>query len=253
MKHIRDFFERGNILPGSLIATAIIAFFAILGAELIIPTPPDAVADMYIVPSAAALTRGETLTIQIMVDSTKPVNVFAGELRFDPQVLTVAGIDYNTSIADLWAELPWYNNGDGTLNFGGGTTQKGGFIGSGALITVTFRSVGTGTGSLTIHDPRILLHNGLGTDAPLERSIDAIITIDDVTRTEVVALGGGIKEIPLTVTEKAPSTDLNSDGKQSIADVSIFMLYATKSDLRGDLDRDGKVNTKDLNIILSAK
>lgn len=253
MKHIRDFFERGNIIPGSLIASAIIALFAILGAELIIPTPPAAVADMYIVPSAASLTQGDMLTIQIMVDSSKPVNVFAGELRFDPHVLTVAAIDYNTSIADLWAELPWYNNGDGTLNFGGGTTRPGGFTGTGALITVTFRSIDIGTGSLTIHDPRILLHNGLGTDAPLEQTIDAIITINDVTSTERVTLGSGTKEIPLTVAKQAPSTDLNNDGKQSIADISIFMLYAAKNDPRGDLDRDGKVNTKDLNIILSAK
>jgi hypothetical protein len=55
------------------------------------------------------------------------------------------------------------------------------------------------------------------------------------------------------IAKEIPSTDLNADGKQSIVDISIFMLNFIGKDARYDFNLDGKVDIKDLNILLSAK
>lgn len=52
------------------------------------------------------------------------------------------------------------------------------------------------------------------------------------------------------VLEKAPSTDLNNDGKQTIADISIFMLNIVGNNARYDFNLDGSVDLRDLTILL---
>ena len=188
-----------------------------------------------------------------MVSAETPVNVFKGEVLFDPTVLRVDSIDYNTSIADLWAELPWYENGEGTLNFTGGTTQPGGFQGTGSLITVTFRTIGAGVTALKLEDARILAHDGLGTDVALGKPIDAVFEVEqDVIESQTVAAPSSRTSV-ISVASNAPSTDLNGDGKQSIADMSIFMLHILSTDSRYDFNQDGKVNNVDLSILMTAK
>jgi hypothetical protein len=48
-------------------------------------------------------------------------------------------------------------------------------------------------------------------------------------------------------------TDLNEDGKQTISDVSIFMINMVGDDPRFDFNRDGDVDAKDLSIMMSAQ
>ena len=77
----------------------------------------------------------------------------------------------------MWAEKPWYENGAGTIKFIGGTTRKGGFFGTGSLITITFRAHGTGDAVVRVRDARILAHDGLGTDVPLGEPIDSLFSV----------------------------------------------------------------------------
>lgn len=252
MQRIVRFFEQGTALPLALAATAVAGMFAIVGL-LVVPFFSDTTVEMRIEPPEHVVGVDETFTIDIVVTSPMPVNVFAGELIFDSSVLKVDGIDYNTSIADLWTERPWYSNGEGTLNFAGGTTRKGGFIGTGSLISVTFKTLQEGSGSLSIRDAHILEHDGLGTRVPFE-PIDALFTIEEAggTRAQnLIVENSASTEFQVITTP--PSTDLNGDGKQSIVDVSIFMLNLASGDLRLDFNLDGEVNTKDLNILLGAE
>lgn len=244
-------YMRGIINPTGLVATALIGIATILGF-VVIPAIPDPLADMYIEPAEKAVPVGETFTVELMVRSSVPTNVFAGELLFDNEILEVVSIDYNTSIADLWAKRPWYSNGAGTLNFAGGTTRPGGFVGNDALLTITFESRAPGEGALEIHDQHILRHDGQGTELELPDPLEAVFTVkeesstlDDIATKERV-------EAPVKVVERAPTTDLNGDGKQTVADISIFMLHLVGDDPEYDFNLDGKVNTKDLSIIMNA-
>lgn len=238
----------GNIVPMALAASAILGFLTVFSL-LLFPEDTRPPAIMRIDPLERTLGEGDLFEVRVIVDSTVPVNVFAGELQFSHELLRVKSIDYNTSIANLWAELPWYSNGEGTLHFGGGTTQQGGFTGSGSLLTVVFESKQPGRGVISLHKPRILLHDGLGSDAEVATPIDAIVTVE-TNESNLVALDplGAV----FTITQTPPSTDLNGDGEQTFADVGIFMLNIFSNDTRYDFNQDGAVDGTDLNILRNA-
>lgn len=211
------------------------------------------IVDMRTEPQQGSLVVGETFEVAIVVESSIPVNVFAGELIFNNQVLNIESIDYNTSIADLWAERPWYSNGDGTIIFAGGTTQSGGFVGTDSLLTVTFKAKDKGAGQIAIQNARILQHDGFGTDAPLvHHPVDALFTVD-VKTTASDVLHKTDYGTSYIISEEKPSTDLNADGKQTIADVSIFMIHLASRNMHSDFNGDGKINTADLSILLQTK
>jgi len=241
----------GYIAQTALVASALIAVLSV-GSLVVAPAIFKSSADMYIVPNTGHVIIGNTFKVNVVVDAQVPVNVFTGEVRFDSNNLQVESIDYNTSIANLWAELPWYENGAGTINFTGGTTERGGFQGNGSLITVTFRTLERGNTSLRLEKARILAHDGLGTDVPLTRPLDAIFEVEERVRTATVAQPG-VTTSSLTVISNPPSTDLNGDGRQTLADVSIFMLNMFRYNPRFDFNQDGVVDTKDLSILMSAK
>ncbi len=244
--------RRGVVLQGALVASAIVAFLSVL-TLLMIPGAVEPKADMRIEPHTGVVAKGDSFTLRVVVTADTPTNVFKGEIRFDHTLLAVTAIEYNTSIANLWAEKPWYENGEGTINFIGGTTEKSGFLGTGTLMTITFVTLAEGDALLHLEGARILEHNGLGTDAPLKESIDGLFTVaESVIEAQTVA-SPRTTTTSLTVVSELPSTDLNGDGKQSIADVSIFMLNMLGTETRFDFNRDGMVNATDLSILMSTK
>ncbi len=247
----------GNILPITMIASAFIGFATFIGL-MILPVSTTTVADMRIEPTNKTVVVDETFDVSIVVESRVPVNVFAGELLFDTNTLEVVSIDYNISIADLWAEEPWYSNGDGTLTFIGGTTRSGGFLGTDTLITITFKAKEEGGGSLLISDATILQHDGLGSEAVLAEPIDALFTVTEQSTTSTTTTDANLIQAvrmgsTYNVVQSLPSTDLNGDGRQTIADTSTLLLHLGSSDMRYDLNGDGAVNFTDFNIILTAQ
>ncbi len=247
-----DAHRYGIVASGTLVASAIIAFLSIIGF-IVVPIATEPQADMRIEPTSGVVKIGETFTVTVLVSARTPVNVFKGEIEFDHTKMYVDAIDYNTSIADLWAERPWYQNGDGTLGFIGGTTMRGGFTGNGELITITFRTTSDGAAAIRFHEARILEHDGLGTDVPLILPIDSIFSFEEsVINNETVAEPES-SVATIAVVKELPSTDMNGDGAHTLADISIFMLNMLGSEARYDLNVDGKVDAKDLSIMMSAK
>ena len=231
-----------------LLGSIVVAILGLGGSMLI---PPKV--DMRIEPQHGTQLVGEIFETNIVVSSETPVNVFKGVVHFDPSMLKIEAIDYNTSIADLWAERPWYQNGEGTLNFIGGTTRHGGFIGTGQLITVRFRTLQEGTATINLDEVRILQHDGLGTDVHVNKPIDAIFTVENKALEQQTVFQKSTTGPTLHIVPELPQTDLNRDGKQTIADVSIFMQDLITQDTRSDFNNDGKVNTADLSIILDTE
>jgi hypothetical protein len=240
---------KGIIAPQALIATAFFGLITVISLA-ILPDGTKPEADMRITSERHVVAVGETFEIKIEVESIVPVNVFAGELRFNGEVISVKSIDYNTSIADIWAELPWYSNGDGTLNFSGGTTLPGGFQGTDSIINVTFEALKEGDGVIYINEPKILRHDGRGTDSQLAESVNSVFKIVDDNNNLIEKIN---ESTNLIVAKELPSTDLNGDGKQSLADISIFMLNFGTYNILYDFNLDGKVNIQDLNILLTSK
>jgi hypothetical protein len=239
------------MVPATLLRPVFIAltfFIAGLGGWLA-STVVTSQFDMYLEPNQGVAVVGEEFAVSVRVRSEEPTNVFAGTIHYDPDKLSVAKIDYNTSIADLWAVLPWYSHGEGTVNFAGGSTQAGGFVGNDSLLTITFKTLEAGESHLGLHDVRILRHDGLGTEVNVPDPIDAIFTVsnEELDRETVfgkTALGSQVAIIP-----EEPNIDLNGDGTQNTADLSIFMMHLSTQNLRSDFDKDGKVSIADLSIL----
>jgi hypothetical protein len=239
-------FTVGNVLVASVIA-------AFLGVTSFIMTPLviNSGTKIYLSPNEGLLVSGENFIVTVKVDADIPVNVFSGLIEFNNQTLAVEKIDYNTSIADLWAVEPWYNNGAGTLEFAGGATKSGGFMGSDTLITITFKAIGTGEAKLLLSEARILQHDGLGTDVSLvDNPIDALFTVAPQALEEMTVAKNEPATSQVRVVDQIPSTDLNNDGQQNFTDMSIFMTYFGQQDKRVDFNVDGKVGLADLSIIM---
>ena len=125
---------RGSIIPTTLLASALIGFLT-FASVLFMPKTEQTDTKMYIEPNELSIETNKEFTIDVFVESEEPVNAFAGVLHFDESILEVARIEYNTSIANLWTQEPWFTKGDGTITFAGGTTRPGGFTGNGSLLT----------------------------------------------------------------------------------------------------------------------
>jgi hypothetical protein len=237
-------------LPAVQVLTAsLVAGIVGLSGFLMTPIIVEKMTTVSIEPQQGTAVMGETFTIEVIVDSYSPVNVFKGLLRFDSARLQVSSIDYNTSIADLWAEEPWYSNGDGTISFIGGTTKLGGFKGNGTLLTVTFITKFTGEASINIEDVYILAHDGLGTSLPVSVPIDAVFAISPEQIQSETKLSVNVPGTTVTVLSVVPDTDLNDDGRQTVTDTSIFMTDIVTQNLRSDFNQDRVVNLKDLSIL----
>lgn len=242
-------FKKGTILPHVLVANVIIGLLAITGMYLL---PNNESTSLSLIPTTFTSKPGDTFTVQVLTTSDIPVNVFKGTVQFNEKVLAVANIDYNTSLADLWAEEPWYKNGEGTIGFAGGTTRPGGFTGTEGLLTITFKAIATGNGGLVLTDTQILMHDGLGTEAPLTDYIDTLFLVASGT-TDIVVEHKTKSLADVLVADIIPKPDLNNDGKVNMIDVSLFLLYLPVNNPKGDIDNNGKVNNADLSIILDAR
>lgn len=241
----------GSVFPMTLAASAIISLLALTGMYLVPITITPFEADIFISPDAKTLSVGEEFLITVEVSATVPVNVFTGMIWFNNQTIEVLSINYNTSVADLWTQEPWFKNGDGSIGFAGGTTKPGGFIGSDTLMTVTFRAIGVGEGNIMIENARILEHNGRGTDATIALLEPTFFTVASSSEGRTI-IEKNTPPIDIVILEETPGTDLTNDGKTTLADLSVFMLHLSTGNRMSDFTGDGFINTADLSILLQS-
>lgn len=243
-------------MPTLQIGRIALATFAALavgtGGWLVSSVVNSPVADMRLEPRLGSTVLEQLITVTVVVESSIPVNVFQGVVKFDSRYLVVEKIDYNTSIADLWAEEPWYSNGDGTIGFIGGTTKPGGFTDTGELIKITFKTKALGDTKIAMSEARILQHDGLGTDVTLNQPIDALFSITNTELSKNTVISKSVVGPDISILDKKPTTDLNKDGQHNMKDFSIFMGYLTLGDLRADFNQDGRVSMADMSIIIEA-
>lgn len=239
------------MFPGDLSitmpASILVGFFGLIGNFA--GWAHEANTHLALTPTEAQTELNTPFTVTVTVASDQPVNAFQGLLQFDDQVLRVQEISYNTSIADLWVERPWYDNGDGTIHFAGGTTRPGGFQGSGNLLTITFLPYAAGDATVTFREGLVLAHDGLGTNLPVDEPVDALFTVEAIEQqARVVATSSGASRV--AVSEELVDFDLNGDGYISFADVSVLLPELWGSNMRYDLNDDGTVSWSDVHLLL---
>lgn len=151
MKIINKRINVGTIFP---------YFFFIL---LLIPTSTFA-ASLSISPATGVYSTGKTFTVTVAVNSAgQPINASDGTITFNPRELTVVAASRSASIFSLWTTEPSFSNTAGTINFSGGSPS--GYNGAfGNVLTVTFRTLTSGTAKVSLTGASVLAADGKGTN-----------------------------------------------------------------------------------------
>ena len=120
-------------------------------------------ADLLVAPATGSYTPGQTFTVAIRVNPAgASVNAVEASLKYNPAVLSVVSISKEGSAFSLWTTEPTFSNAAGTISFGGGSPAP--FTAQSNLVSVTFRTVAAGAGSLTVTSGSVLAADGKGTD-----------------------------------------------------------------------------------------
>lgn len=137
----------------------------LLAAGLYISTAVLAeAATLSLSPSTGVYTANNTFTVRVLVGTGgQSVNAAEGTLSFNPNELSVVGVNRGSSIFNLWVTEPSFSNAAGTINFSGGIPS--GYSGkTGTIMTVTFRSLGAGTARVNFTNGSVLANDGRGTN-----------------------------------------------------------------------------------------
>lgn len=235
------------IPPLRLLVMGLFTLAGVMVASVVLAPQDDTYeATLTLTPLELVVLKDAPVRLDVFLSARTPVNAFSGDIIFDTSHFTVKSISYNTELADLWVQKPWYSKADNIIHFAGGTTRPGGFTGNEQLITVELVAHHTGKSVVSIRDARVLKHDGLGSDASVAPSIDSVIeSLERDPHTPRPQTG----ETQISVITLGEKRDVTGDGKVSFADAATLMLHLGSSDPTYDLNGDGTVSLPDLAII----
>ena len=159
--------------------SSLIGFFlSVVFLVLLSPLSAHA-ANLLVSPSSGSYSAGQTFTTTIVVDPAgDSVNAVEASLTFDRTVLSVVNVSKTGSVFSLWTTEPTFSNTAGTISFGGGSPTP--FSSRSTLLTVTFRTLTSGTGAINFGTASALAADGRGTDV-LEGRTGASFTVAAAT------------------------------------------------------------------------
>ncbi len=169
-------------------------FVRLLTVLFLLYAPATQAATLYIDPGRATLYRGDsiTLAVRIMPDAAEGecINTVDATLSYSDNIQPV-DVSIGKSIFSIWIERPVINKENHTITFAGGIPN--GYCGrvegdprlTNVIAEIVFRSPGMQVGGSDdieakvdfTSGTRVLLNDGLGTEAPL-RALGGIFTLE---------------------------------------------------------------------------
>lgn len=138
-------------------------------------------ADLVVTPTSGTYTSGQTFTVTVQVDPKgASVNAVEANMTFDKTVLSVVNVSKTGSVFSLWTTEPAFSNSAGTITFGGGSPTP--FSAKSTLMSITFRALTTGAGSVAFGTASALAADGRGTDV-LQGKVGGNYTVGAATVT----------------------------------------------------------------------
>ena len=161
--------EYGRSAKSRFVFVILIVLFALFAR-----VPITHAASLSLGPSSGSFTVGSTFDVSIFLDTEKEyVNVIDILLQFPPDKLQLVSPATGPSIIEIWTSQPRFNNQTGTIELMGGI-PRGVSVSDGLITKLTFRVKSTGPAVVKFFgDSRVLLNDGLGTDA-LQRVQNAV-------------------------------------------------------------------------------
>lgn len=213
-----------------------------------IPTPtPTKVASkdaiITLQPKTKDVVSGQTLTMDIMIDTTgKSINAAEATISFPPSLLTNASVSIDKTIFPIETGQ---NITNGTITISAASsTPRSGIV---RLATISFKTASQGTANVNFSNVAII-ESATNQDVFGSAQNGTYQILPQATPTPTKAQPTPTKAPAPTPSVK--SSDLNGDGKVDIQDLSLLLTYRKNKDLRGDLNNDGKVNMTDVSILV---
>lgn len=117
------------------------------------------------VPSDVAVEIGRTVPVTLMVDSQgESINVVAATVKYSKDILELVSVSKAGSFLSLWPDEPTGNAATGSVTFSGGI-PNGTVAASGNMLTLLFRGIARGVGTITFDTTQtdVYLNDGSGT------------------------------------------------------------------------------------------
>jgi hypothetical protein len=119
---------------------------------------------LFLSPGSRSFIIEDTFSVEVKVDTAgAPVNAAQATIYFPLDKLEVLNISKESSIFNLWSEEPEFSNSSGKISFSGGTPHPG-FLGTGNIITINFKSKKEGMANLALGEGQVLADDGKGTN-----------------------------------------------------------------------------------------
>jgi hypothetical protein len=152
-----------------------VALIAIVFSAFVLTANSAYAADVLLSPASGSYNQGQTFTVNVTADPKgDSINAVEADLKFDPAVLSVVSVGKEGSAFSLWTTEPEFSNSAGTIAFGGGSPTP--FSSRSTLMTVTFRALAEGSGSVSFGTASALAADGRGTDV-LDASTGGTYTV----------------------------------------------------------------------------
>jgi hypothetical protein len=180
----------------------------------------------------------KSFTIAVYAVATTPVNAVSLSIGFPEDKIEVLGIDRGESVITLWTSDPRVENGAVILE--GGTYRKG-FVGKHLIATIRAKAKTTGEIVFSTKEASLLAGDGRGT------AINAKIGEDSSLRLKIGEATGTLEGEAVVLLV----SDVNTDGKVTLDDISIFMVEWVKQNNRYDFNNDGAMTFRDFSILLA--
>lgn len=152
--------ENSSFLQKSIAKVAIVAlvFYVFLSAVSFVYA-----ADVIVSPASGSYSNGQTFTVSVVADPKgDSINAVEAGLTFNKDVLSVVSVGKTGSAFTLWTTEPAFSNSAGTVTFGGGSPTP--FSSRSTLMTITFKTIGEGSGAVAFANASALAADGRGTD-----------------------------------------------------------------------------------------
>lgn len=119
--------------------------------------------------ASTQLQPTQSFEVALYLDSQPDsINALEGALIFPDHLLELIDLSDGNSIVNFWVERPGLAQ-PGQISFSG--VIPGGYLGSqGKILSLTFKSLTSGNGSIQIQNSQTLKNDGLGTPSPLSLS-----------------------------------------------------------------------------------
>lgn len=191
--------------------------------------------------TSSLIKAGDHFGIDVYANAHVPVNAVDITITFDESKVKVESVDKGQSVLTLWTEEPRVENGKVMIQ--GGTYRKG-FIGEHKIATIELTAKETGESEFDTTEVILLAGDGKGTPvktAEADGSHLSLFVYDEATDPSTIGV-----DVAVTL-----ATDLNGDGKVTLADISSFMGAWANQTRVYDFNGDGKMSFKDFSIILA--